>query len=186
MTIRLHNFDIVENILGPYKRAIIWTQGCPFRCKNCMTPDSLDINGGKEIEIEELVKTINSINDIEGITISGGEPFLQDEKLVKLIKLLKKDLGVIVYTGYLYEEIKERELINYIDLLIDGKYEEDKNNGIAFRGSFNQRLFFLSNRYKKFEKEYNSFKRKVEIRVTERIEVIGIPSKKVLEKIKCL
>ena len=182
---KLHNFDVVEDLLGPYKRAVIWTQGCPFRCTNCMTPDSLDINKGKEIAVEELAEVINSL-DIEGVTISGGEPFLQDDELVKLIKLLNQNLGVIVYTGYLFEEIKDREFINYIDLLIDGKYEEDKNNGIAFRGSFNQKLYFLTSRYKKFEKEFNSFKRKSKVVVNSGIEIIGIPSKNLLKKLKCL
>jgi len=182
---RLHNFNVVEEVLGPFKRAVIWTQGCPFRCKNCMTPDSIDVNGGFEISIEKLADIINAL-DIEGITISGGEPFLQHDELVKLVKLLRKDLGIIVYTGYLFEEIKDKELINYIDLLIDGKYEDDKNNGIAFRGSYNQKVFFLTNRYKSFESEYNSFKRKAEIRISKRIEIIGIPSRKLLEKIKCL
>jgi anaerobic ribonucleoside-triphosphate reductase activating protein len=183
---RLYNFDVAREVLGPFKRAIIWTQGCPFRCKNCMTPESCDINGGVEVKVEKLAEVINNMDDIEGITISGGEPFLQDDELVKLIKLLKKDLGIIVYTGYLYEEIKNRELVKYIDLLIDGKYEEDKNNGIAFRGSYNQRVIFLTDRYKKFESEYNSFKRKVEIRIKNRIEIIGIPSKNLLKRLKCL
>jgi anaerobic ribonucleoside-triphosphate reductase activating protein len=182
---RLYNFDVVEEVLGPFKRAVIWTQGCPFRCKNCMTPDSLDINGGFEIDVEKLACKVNSL-DIEGITISGGEPFLQHNELVKFVKKLRKDLGIIVYTGYLFEEIKDKELIKYIDLLIDGKYEEDKNNGIAFRGSYNQKLYFLTDRYKKFEGEYNSFKRKSQIKIGKKIEIIGIPSKKVLEGLKCL
>jgi len=184
---KIYNFDIVENLLGPFKRAVIWTQGCPFRCKNCMTPQSLDINGGVEVEVEKLAENINKIEDIEGITISGGEPFLQHNELLKLVKMLRKELGIILYTGYLYEEIKDKELLKYIDLLIDGKYEEDKNNGIAFRGSYNQKVIFLTDRYRKFSSLYNSLKRKVEIRVNNNeIEIIGIPSKKLLERIKCL
>lgn len=182
---RLYNFDVVEDVLGPFKRAVIWTQGCPFRCKNCMSPDSLDINGGFEVSVEKLADIINAL-DIEGITVSGGEPFLQEDELVKLLKLLNKDLGVIVYTGFLFEEVKNKELIKYIDLLIDGKYEEDKNNGIAFRGSFNQKVYFLTDRYKKFQNEYNSFKRKVQIKIGKRVEIIGIPNKKTLEGLKCL
>jgi len=186
MKIRLYNFDVVEEVLGPYKRAIIWTQGCPFKCTNCMTPDSLDINGGIEIEVEKLAKIINNL-DVEGITISGGEPFLWDKELSYLMSLLENDLGVIVYTGYLFEEVQNKNLLKHIDLLIDGKYEEDKNDGIAFRGSSNQKVYFLTKRYEKFKDLYNSKKRKVEIRVNNnKIEIIGIPSKETLKRFRCL
>ena len=179
MKLKIFNFDVVEEILGPFKRAVIWTQGCPFRCENCMTPEGLSLDGGVDIDIKYLAEKINSLN-IEGITISGGEPFLQSKKLIELVKLLK-NLGVIVYTGYEYEEIKNDEFLNYIDILIDGKYIEELNDGIAYRGSSNQNVYILSDRYKDFETLYNSHKRKVLIKDG---FIYGMPSKKTFESLK--
>ena len=88
--------------------------------------------------------------DIEGLTISGGEPFLQDKALHELIQLLRneKDLGVIMYTGYRLEDLADSLLIQDIDVLIDGEYKEELNDGFSLRGSSNQRIHFLTERYK--------------------------------------
>ena len=185
MQLRLYNFDTVSDVLGPNKRAVIWTQGCPFNCINCMTPKSIGINGGIELDIKVLADEINKIDGIEGITISGGEPFIQSKSLYNMLKLIKKDLGVIVYTGFEYEKIRNDKLMSKIDLLIDGKYIDELNDGIAYRGSSNQRAIFLTNRYKKFKDKYNSYNRKIEIRIKDGVEIIGIPSKKTLKRIKC-
>ena len=185
MKLRVYNLIESTKVLGPYKRFALWVQGCPFRCKECMTPDSIDLNGGIEIEIDKLAEYILKF-DNEGITISGGEPFLQSEALIELIKeiKLKKDLGVIVYTGYLFEEIKENKFLDFIDILIDGPYIDELNDGVALRGSSNQRVFFLTNRYKEFEDMYNKQKREVEIIADVNLQIIGIPTKTTLNRIK--
>ena len=164
MKLRVYNLIESTKVLGPFSRFGLWVQGCPFRCKNCMTPDSIDLDGGIEIEIEKLAKYILSF-DNEGITISGGEPFLQSEALYEMLKIIKskRDLGVIIYTGYLFEEIRDNPLIEFVDILIDGPYVDELNDGIALRGSSNQKVIFLSDRYKEFEKLYYRKKREVEI-----------------------
>ena len=85
-------------VLGPYKRYAIWVQGCNKRCKGCIAPGAQPLSGGYSVSVEDLAADILSVSDIEGITISGGEPFLQQEALCELIALVrrKRDIGVIV------------------------------------------------------------------------------------------
>ena len=179
MKLKVYNLVESTKVLGPFSRFGLWVQGCPFNCKNCMTPDSISLDGGVEIEVEKLAEYILSF-DNEGITISGGEPFLQSESLIEMLKIIKskKNLGVIVYTGYLFEDIKKNPLIEFIDILIDGPYVDELNDGIAFRGSSNQRVFFLTDRYKKFEYKYFEKKREIEIIADINFQIIGIPTKK--------
>ena len=86
--LRVYNFVTNTKTLGPYNRFALWTQGCLFDCAGCMTVDAQDINGGVEIDVKELAIIINSLKDIEGITITGGEPFLQLKELNNLLNLI--------------------------------------------------------------------------------------------------
>jgi anaerobic ribonucleoside-triphosphate reductase activating protein len=144
-------------VLGPYARAVIWVQGCDFGCKGCIVPESWDRDAGEEVDISELVAWILNQANIEGITLSGGEPMLQAEALSVLIDRLReaKDFGVVCYTGYRLEHLKsqgdiaQKNLLTKIDLLIDGIYAENLQGDLLWRGSSNQRLLLLSDRYQK-------------------------------------
>ena len=94
-------------VLGPFLRYALWVQGCRHDCPDCMSSDAKALNGGFLQNIDTLSEDIIHTPHIEGITISGGEPFLQAGALSRLINtiLQRKKLGVIVYTGYVYEEI---------------------------------------------------------------------------------
>lgn len=178
--------------LGPGLRYAIWTQGCIHNCKNCIAPDThpLDKNGywlGIEelyLEIEENMKKEN----IRGITISGGEPFLQAKLLVELIKRLKErtQLDIICFTGFEYSYLKNKKdksieyILANIDILIDGKYIEEKNENNYLRGSSNQNMIFLSERYREYENDMKNLKnRNIEIMwINDReIFIAGIPYK---------
>lgn len=145
-------------VLGPYARAVIWVQGCDFGCRGCIVPESWDRDSGEEVDISELVTWVINQPNIEGITLSGGEPMLQAKALSALIDALKevKDLGVVCYTGYCLEHLKsqgdssQHNLLTKIDLLIDGVYSESLQGDLLWRGSSNQRLLLLSDRYKGF------------------------------------
>lgn len=178
--------------LGPGLRYVIWTQGCIHNCKNCIAPDThpLDKNGywlsveELYLEIEESIKKEN----LRGVTISGGEPFLQISPLVKLIKMLKEktQLDIICFTGFDYSQLKNKKdentkyILANIDILIDGKYVEEKNENNYLRGSSNQNMIFLSERYKKYENDMKNLKnRNIEIMwINDReIFIAGIPYK---------
>lgn len=153
---------IKESIVdGPGIRMVIFTQGCKHNCKNCHNPETHDINGGYDIEIDEIISMINKNPLLDGITLSGGDPLLQIEESLELAKKVKdKKLNIILYTGYKFEDIliklKEnsilRELLNQIDVLIDGKYiEEEKDLLLKFRGSKNQRIINVKESLEKEE-----------------------------------
>lgn len=156
-TLQIFRHQYPVTVLGPYKRAVIWVQGCNFACANCIVPESWDKTKGETIDICELANWIISQPDIEGITLSGGEPMLQAMALVKLIDRIHqhKNLGVMCYTGYNLEHLQQqgtedqKELLNRIDLLVDGTYIEALHQDLLWRGSSNQRLLMLTQRYEK-------------------------------------
>ena len=141
---------VEESIVdGPGIRFVIFTQGCPHGCKGCHNPQTHDFNSGKDVNIDEIVNKIKEDPLLKGVTLSGGEPFMQAGKLAKLIdKLSDTKLDIITYTGFKYEEIiknandenKFYKLLDSTDILIDGKFEEDKKDeNLMYRGSSNQR-----------------------------------------------
>lgn len=143
---------------GPGFRYVIFTQGCPHHCEGCHNPETHDMNGGKLESITTLVDDIKKNPLLKGITLSGGEPFMQAKKLVKLLSLL--DLNrytVMTYTGFKYEYLLENadenngflELLKLTDVLIDGKFELAlKSEKAKFRGSTNQRAIDVKNSLK--------------------------------------
>ncbi len=185
--LKISHLDESTELLGPFKRFVIWVYGCCFDCEGCM---ALNTRFGDYEEISEInlaEKIIES--NTEGITISGGEPFLQAEALAKLIHEVKKirDIGVIIYSGFTIEELKEssefKNLLSCADILIDGKYIKELDDGRAYMGSSNQRLHLMTERYKDIAPEYySSYKRKTEIKIKQgKLSLTGVPSKETLE-----
>lgn len=162
MKIRISGL-IQESIVdGPGLRFVIFMQGCVLNCKNCHNPQTHNLTGGYEIDTDEIIQTICENPLLDGVTISGGEPFLQEKQLIPLIKKIKQhNLSTIVYTGYTFEKLKNKDLLNYIDYLIDGPYiEELKSLSLMYRGSSNQRFIdvqqsLLTN--KVIEIQFNEF-----------------------------
>ena len=182
MTLNLYMIKSCTDVLGPGKRFAIWVQGCNKRCSGCIAPDAWDVNGGYEKDVAELAEEIINTPNIEGITLSGGEPFLQQEALCDLIKLVQsqRDLGVIVYTGMHYEEVAETELASLCDIIIDGEYVEELNDNKSLRGSSNQKVISLTNRYRDMIKEYYGVVgRKIEMHIQHNTtNIVGIPIKR--------
>ena len=189
--IRIHNIVERTTVLGPGKRTAIWFQGCMRNCPGCMSQSSRPMNGGRVTTVKKVYDAIVKLEDIEGVTISGGEPFLQIDALYSLIKNIKKNskLSVVVYTGYTVAELRALEnykinqlLETMIDILIDGEYVDALNDGVALRGSSNQTVHFLTARYKDFEELYNTKQRNAEIYVSSgELFFVGVPEKSMLE-----
>ena len=121
-----------------------------FREKNLLSTDSL------------LQDILIHRKDIEGVTILGGEPFDQYQETLQLVKLIQSNgLSVMLYTGYELEFIKSKgfgEILDYVDILIPGEYNEKKRNtNLQWRGSENQSILFLSERYKDYELEEGNY-----------------------------
>lgn len=131
MTGRVHSFQSLGTVDGPGIRAVVFMQGCPLRCVCCHNPDTWDMNLGKDMSAEELMKKIVSLRSYfgknGGVTVSGGEPLMQAEFLCELFALCK-DAGIntaLDTSGCIYNESVER-LLSYTDLvLLDYKYTND-------------------------------------------------------------
>ena len=183
----LNLLDIERNgtrSLGPGLRYAVWTQGCPFNCPQCITPEGRPIVAAKLIDTLQLADDIIINKNINGITISGGEPFLQAASLAVLLNKVvesRPELNVIIFTGLLKENLLSKEALSVLsltDLLIDGRYIDELNDGIGLRGSSNQRLHFLTDRLLPYKKELLFGKRQIEININDnRIDAIGIPLK---------
>ena len=150
MKIRLSG-EIKESIVdGPGIRYVIFTQGCNHNCKGCHNPETHDLNGGYLKEIDEIIEDFKKYPYMTGLTLSGGEPFLQKSAILSLIlqfKTLYPKKNIIIYTGYTFEALlKENDndtlgILNNIDFLIDGPFILEKRDiSLKFKGSSNQRI----------------------------------------------
>lgn len=157
--------------LGPGRRFVIWVQGCCFNCHGCGSPEWREIKEATLITPSELADRILQAPDIEGITISGGEPILQARNLRKLLPLVRsqKQLSIICYTGFTLNELQQKgdqdikAFLAEIDVLIDGPYIGSLNDNLGWRGSANQKVHFLTGVYQDKEEEFLARRRDIEI-----------------------
>lgn len=133
---------------GPGLRFVLFVQGCPHHCKGCHNPETHEFGVGTDYSIEYLFNRIKRNPLQSGVTFSGGEPFCQPEGLALLARMLK-DAGyhTASFTGFTFEQLigsenpAVRELLNNLDILVDGPYiEELRDLELRFRGSSNQRI----------------------------------------------
>lgn len=169
--------------LGPGLRSVVWVQGCPFHCKGCIAPDWIPFRPAVSFHPEELGAHLLTDPKITGITISGGEPMMQASLLAKMLSFVKskRDINVIVFTGFLYKEnLKNykkpgiQALLSQIDVLIEGTYIESKNDNRGMRGSSNQSVIHLTDRLKDVDLE--SQPRTTELHIQNgHVLVVGVP-----------
>lgn len=142
---------VEESIVdGPGFRIVIFFQGCAHHCYGCHNPETWDFEGGKEVSFDLIKKIIDDNPYADGITLSGGDPLYQIDALTEIAEYAKsKGLDVILYTGFLFEEVLEmtkanqrlKDLLNNVDTLIDGPFIlEQRHLSLKFRGSSNQRI----------------------------------------------
>ena len=144
---------------GQGVRIALWVSGCEHHCKNCQNPESWNCNAGKPFNDEDLHKLLNelSLPYYDGLTLTGGDPLHPSnidsvEYVVKEVKKALPDKTIWCYTGYMFEEIKDLNIINYIDILIDGEYvDELRDITLAFKGSPNQRIIDVKETLKQGE-----------------------------------
>ena len=177
--------------LGPGKRLVIWTNGCPRRCPGCESKRLQIADPQTEVDVTVFIKDFD-LTHIDGVTISGGEPFMQESELYKMLKLLK-DSGVndiLVYTGYKLEEIQKdphkKQCLQFIDVLIDGEYIDELNDDTDnMRGSSNQQIYYLNPSIEEKYLKYHKKEREVaEYHIANLLISVGIPTKKYVEDFK--
>ena len=176
--------------LGPGMRAVVWVQGCPLNCRGCLAPAWIPFVPATLMTPEQILERLD-VDNITGMTFSGGEPMEQSAGLAALARLArqKKDLDLICFTGYRYERLVKNppnpgvtELLAEVDVLIDGPFIRSLNDSVGLRGSSNQRVIHLTSRLKDYDLESST--RKVEIHVSDgELAFIGIPTPGILSAI---
>ena len=139
---------------GPGLRFAVFTQGCPHKCDGCHNPETHDISGGEEKPVDEIIADMRKNPLTDGLTLSGGEPFLQAADCAALARAAKADgLNVWIYSGWTYEQLLEMSkrdndvatLLDIIDVLVDGRFEASlRSLELRFRGSSNQRIIDMN------------------------------------------
>jgi len=134
---------------GPGVRVSIFMQGCAFHCKNCFNPETWNFEGGQEFNENTINEVLNLCeeNHIKGLSILGGEPMHPNNidgttKLAKAFKEKYPNKNLWVWSGFRFDnELKDKEVLNYIDVLVDGQYVDELHDfTLKWRGSSNQRV----------------------------------------------
>jgi anaerobic ribonucleoside-triphosphate reductase activating protein len=152
--LKVHEFLPYSEANGPGVRAVLWVQGCSLGCFGCFNPETHSRSSAEGIPVDTLFQRICALEGtIEGLSVSGGEPLQQMKPLTALLKRIKTEttLSVLVFSGYRLPEILKMKdaqpLLEWIDVLIAGRYEAPLRLAQDLRGSSNKQVHFLSDRY---------------------------------------
>lgn len=135
-------------VLGPGRRAVVWVQGCTLACPGCASVDTWDAAGGRSVRVEDVVAEVLELVDqhgLDGITVSGGEPFQQAEAVADVLDALRAaraDLDTVVFTGYDAAVARRRSvrLARLADVLVAGRYDRTQPSDQPLLASANQRI----------------------------------------------
>ena len=169
--------------LGIGTRIGIWVTGCLRNCKGCANPELQYFDESKDAPVDDIYAAIKDY-PFTGVTISGGEPFLQAQDLAILVRHLVEDgkEDILVFTGFLLEELQSKHdpdidyVLSHIAVLVDGPFIENKLDKHPLRGSTNQRLYFFKKEYQKAYEDYIADGQRIDyIPVGDEVHFIGIP-----------
>lgn len=176
--------------LGPGKRLVIWTAGCSKHCKDCSNEELWSEDKNKDIDVQEILRILKSSlenKEIDGITITGGEPFEQLGELKILLKQISTiSNDILVYTGYTMEELQEKLsnedmscIKEYISVLIEGRYINLLNDNTSpLRGSSNQNIIFINESMREqYEIYLNTGRRIQNVFYKDKVISVGIHNK---------
>ena len=144
-------------VLGPGNRVGIWFCGCPRRCEGCSNPELWEFQNRYKTSLATvmaLIEKITQAHSVDGFTITGGDPFFQPDALSRLLEQIKKvSDDILIYTGYMKDELPD-PMLNNIAVLIDAPYIKAQNNNCLLRGSDNQTIYILSEKYRDAYEKY--------------------------------
>ena len=160
LELRIHHFLPVSQVNGPGRRAVIWVQGCTLGCPGCFNPVTHAARAGETARVDDLFARIAALQgQIEGVTISGGEPLQQRRAVERLLQRVRAEtsLSTLVFSGYRWEEIQRMprvgDLLKNIDVLLAGRYDAEQRVAAGLLGSANKTIHLLSPRYRLAEIE---------------------------------
>lgn len=147
-----HGIEPDSMLNGDGLRVVLWVSGCSHHCKGCQNPQTWGANTGKYFDDRAEKELFEELNKkyCAGITFSGGDPLYSDNisTVTRLAKRIKQELPnktIWLYTGYLYEQVKDLEVMQYVDVLVDGEFVESlKDENYNWAGSTNQRVIRLT------------------------------------------
>ena len=147
--IRVHAIEPRSRANGPGARFVVWLQGCTLGCAGCFNP-ATHVAGGTAMSVEELMAQVPPAAD--GLSLSGGEPLQQASAIVPLLDAARaRGLSTLAFSGYTREEIQllpaGPDVLARLDVLIDGRYVAAERLATGLRGSANQRIVLLTDRY---------------------------------------
>jgi anaerobic ribonucleoside-triphosphate reductase activating protein len=173
---------VVEDALGPGRRGVVWVQGCPFSCAGCVAPEWIPNVAARSVSPEALAEELLADPDVDGLTFSGGEPMAQAAGLARLAahaRHLRPGLSLVCFTGYRREALRtpgQRDLLDQVDVLIDGLYVAARNDGRGLRGSTNQRVHHLTPRLSGSGYDFEARARTAYLRLFDLdLFVVGVP-----------
>jgi anaerobic ribonucleoside-triphosphate reductase activating protein len=146
MTIRIAGIVPESIVDGPGFRFTVFTQGCFHDCPGCHNPETHDPTGGQAVTVESLLDAMRKNSLLDGLTLSGGEPFLQVDACIRLAAEARgMGLNIWAYSGYTFEELaadpEKRRLLEACDVVVDGRFVlSERTLEKRFRGSKNQRV----------------------------------------------
>jgi anaerobic ribonucleoside-triphosphate reductase activating protein len=155
VTARLHATEARSRANGPGARFVVWLQGCTLGCPGCFNPATHAPGGGREVPVDALLAEIaGHAPELTGVTLSGGEPLEQPEATLALlrgVRALPGGLSTLMFSGFTLDEARARprgaEILDALDVLIDGRFEARARLGAGLRGSANQRIHLLTPRH---------------------------------------
>lgn len=145
---KLHAIEPRSRANGPGARFVVWFQGCTLGCPGCFNPATH--GDGPESDVGEVIAQLRAARDIEGLSLSGGEPFQQPEAALALLEAARElGLSTLAFSGYTLEEAMAiaPAVVANLDVLIDGRYVAGERLATGLRGSANQRIQLLTSRY---------------------------------------
>lgn len=152
MRLRVHAVEPRSRANGPGVRFVVWLQGCTLGCPGCFNPTTHDAAGGREVALGELAAQLAAAR-VDGLTLSGGEPLQQPDAAVALLDAARAlGLSTLAFSGYTLDEIRALprgpDVLARLDVLIDGRYVAGDRLATGLRGSANQRIQLLTDRYR--------------------------------------
>jgi anaerobic ribonucleoside-triphosphate reductase activating protein len=155
---RIHAVEPRSRANGPGARFVIWLSGCTLGCPGCFNPGTHDAAGGRLVPVAELAAQLAATPGIEGVSLSGGEPLQQPAAAAALLEAARaRGLSTLAFSGYTEDEIRALpggpEVLARLDVLIDGRYVAGERLATGLRGSANQRIRLLTDRYRRADVE---------------------------------
>tara|TARA_Y100000589_G_scaffold30253_1_gene25320 strand:- start:9389 stop:10051 length:663 start_codon:yes stop_codon:yes gene_type:complete len=185
--LRIAQIQPHSSIYGPGLRTVIWTQGCTLACPGCWNTDLWSETGGQLRTVADVHSQLMQIEDVEGITLLGGEPLQQSEAVLELINLQRAEgRSIMLYTGYEMGELDDVQVacIDASDIAIMGRYDQEQRDvTLRWRGSRNQTVLYPAGKYT--PDVLVDGEREVEVRIDQegKLNVVGYPDLDVLDDI---